>query len=81
MKIMPNYLKVDIVASLIRKALIINLRFINNPDILDIIMYRVKLKLYDPEGTIIRYADFGMKMYFVAKGEVDIFAKDKNFQF
>ena len=59
-------------------ALIHNPVFSGNDEVIKIILNDLVTKLYLPEDEIIRQDESGDSMYFIAKGECDVFIRDEN---
>ena len=59
-------------------ALSQNQVFCNNDEVIKIVLNDLSTKLFLPEDEIIRQNEEGNSMYFIAKGECDVFVTDEN---
>lgn len=78
LKMLSPSLNKKVAAYIFHEAIVSNKLFHGQADTIRMILQYVETKLFLPECEIIRQNDEGKSMYFLARGECDIYIKDTN---
>ena len=47
-------------------------------DLINILFTKMELQMYDPEEVVIREGEIATKIYFISKGELEVWIQDEN---
>lgn len=71
-------LKIEVTKHIFHNAILSNSVFEGKNEIIDHILYDLETSLFFPENEICRQGTQGSQLYFLAKGECDVFVNDEN---
>jgi CRP-like cAMP-binding protein len=77
MSMVSPSLRLKVTKHLFSKAIVNNPIFDGNLELVDFIVLRLLTLLYLPEDLIIRQGEQGSSLYFLAKGECEVWVRDE----
>ena len=78
LKMLSPSLKKKVSTYIFADVILENPIFENHPDIIKVLLQYIDIKLFLPEAEIIRLNDEGRSMFFLARGECEVYIKDEN---
>jgi len=70
-------LKNEVTRFIFGEVILKNEIFTRNDQLVDIVVYKISHEMFEPESSIITQGEQGDKLYFIAKGECEVFVKDE----
>ncbi|CAI2361263.1 unnamed protein product [Moneuplotes crassus] len=80
LNILSPSLRIEVTKHIFHESLLSMEVFDKNEDVINLIIHDLHTVLYFPENEICRQGSYGKELYFLAKGEVDVFVRDENQQ-